>query len=142
MPSYPVIPDIPKGTLSGTISTALLPAGAVTITGTSGDVAHTAAVATLAAAVNKLTYLAGFSVYATGATNATVVDVTVADGAWTLTFPINVPASSAAVQLMPIARTFNPPLVASAPNTAIVVTCPTLGTGNTNCCVNVEGYQL
>jgi hypothetical protein len=38
--------------------------------------------------------------------------------------------------------TFNPPLPASADNTAIVLTLPSLGAGNTNAAVNVWGFQL
>lgn len=137
--AYPVVPLVPSSGLSITSS---YPAGAAAKNATSGDVAHTAAVATLPAAAGKTTYISGFSVVATGATSAVVVDVTVSDGTWTLTYPLNVPASSAAVQLQPLVVNFNPPLPASAANTTIIVTCPSLGTGNTNACTNAQGYQL
>jgi hypothetical protein len=38
--------------------------------------------------------------------------------------------------------TFDPPLPASADNTAIVVTLPALGAGNTNATANAWGFQL
>ncbi|WP_283807294.1 hypothetical protein [Bradyrhizobium sp. Tv2a-2] len=41
----------------------------------------------------------------------------------------------------PLDVQFNPPLPASAANTAITVSCPSLGSGNTNNSVNVYGYQ-
>ena len=40
----------------------------------------------------------------------------------------------------PILMTFTPPLQSSAVNTAIVVTVPALGVGNTNAAVNAHGY--
>lgn len=161
----PVIPDIPSANfqagniVQGHINTTHYiepnadgsmpvesvgpyPAGAVPKNATSGDHGAVSNAATLPAAPGKTTYIAGFSISATGATSATVVDVTVSDGTWTLTYPLNVPAASAAVQLALLKDTFIPPLPASAPNTAITVTCPNLGTGNTNCCVNAWGYQL
>ena len=140
--TYPVIPDVPAANINGTLTTASYPANATPINATSGDHGATSNAAALSGAANKTTYITGFEVFATGATSATVVDVTVSDGTWTLTYPLNVPASSAAVQLAPVSMRFNPPLPASAVNTAITVTCPSLGTGNTNACVNAEGFRL
>jgi uncharacterized membrane protein len=42
----------------------------------------------------------------------------------------------------PLIVSFVPPIPASAVNTAIVVTLPSLGIGNTNACVVAHGYQL
>jgi hypothetical protein len=140
--AYPVIPDVPQANVSGAYSTSSYPTGAVPKNATSGDVAHATAAATLAGTSGKTTYISGFSVVGCGATSATVVDVTVTDGTWTLTYPLNVPATSAAIQLTPLIINFNPPLAASAANTSIVVSCPTLGTGNTNNCTNAYGFQL
>lgn len=137
--AYPVVPLVPT---SGLNIVSGYPANAVAKNATSGDVAATSAVATLPAATGKTTYISGFSVVATGATSATVVDVTVSDGTWTLTYPLNVPATSAATQLTPLVVTFEPPLPASAADTTVVVTCPSLGTGNTHACANAQGYQL
>jgi len=162
--TLPVVPDVPSANFQagnivqghvnssnyvepnsdGSVSTAAepYPAGATPLNATSGDHGATSNAATLTPGSGKTAYLAGFDVVATGATSAVVVDVTVSDGTWTLTYPLNVPATSAAVQLAPLIRSFNPPLKASAANTAITVTCPSLGTGNTNCCVNAFGYKL
>ena len=140
--TYPVIPDVPSTAESETFAQSSYPSGATFLTATSGDNGNQSNAAVLAKASGKTGYLAGFDVYATGATSATKVDVTVTDGTWTLTYPLNVPASSAAVQLSPLQIRYNPPLQASAANTDITVTCPDLGTGNTNCCVNVMGYRV
>ena len=42
----------------------------------------------------------------------------------------------------PMHVSFNPPIPASAVNTAIVVSCPTLGAGNTHNAAVAHGYQL
>ena len=44
--------------------------------------------------------------------------------------------------IAPILLQFNPALVASATNTAIVVTLPALGAGNTNASVAAWGYKI
>jgi hypothetical protein len=41
----------------------------------------------------------------------------------------------------PLVVEFSMPLAASGPNTAIVVSFPSFGPGNTNAVVNVHGYQ-
>jgi hypothetical protein len=137
--AYPVVPLVPT---SGLNITSAYPANAVPKNATSGDVAASIAAATLPAASGKTTYITGFSVVGTGATSATVVDVTVSDGTWTLTYPLNVPATSAAIQLQPLVVNFGPALPASASNTTIVVSCPSLGAGNAHVCTNAQGYQL
>lgn len=162
--TLPVVPDIPSANfqagniVQGHVNTgnyiepnsdgsivadvAPYPAGATALNGTSGDHGHASNVATLTSSTGKTAYLSGFEVTATGATSAVVVDVVVTDGTWTMTYILNVPASSAAVQLTPLVVRFSPPLKASAANTNITVTCPDLGSGNTNCCVNAWGYKL
>lgn len=136
--AYPVVPAVPQ---SGLNIVSSYPANAVPKNATSGDVAHALASATLPAASGKTTYIAGFSVVGAGATAASIVDVTVTDGTWTLTYPLAVVAG-ATLQNTPIVHNFNPPLPASAANTTIVVSCPSLGSGNTNNCANAYGYQL
>lgn len=98
--------------------------------------------ATLAGAVGKTTFISGFVVTGAGATGASVVEVTVTGvaGVGTLRFKLAVPAG-AAVGLTPLVVTFNEPLAANAPNTAIVVTVPSLGAGNTAVAVAAWGFQ-
>jgi hypothetical protein len=133
---YPVTPDIPLNYV------ASYPAGAVPITAASGNVAAASAVATLAAAAGKTTYITGFAVTGTGATAAAAVSVTVAGvvtGTMTYTYAA---VAGVAVENTPLIVSFPEPIPASALNTAIVVTCPSLGSGNTNNTVNAYGFQL
>lgn len=132
---YPVIPDIPGQNM------APYPSGATPLVESSGDVAAATATATLPAAANKYTYITGFEITGSGATAASVIQATITDGTWTETFDLAVVAG-VTLQNAPLMRTFSPPLKASAPNTAITVSCPSLGSGNAHNCVNAEGYQL
>ena len=118
------------------------PAGAVPVHNSSGSVAASAAIATLAAAVGKTTYCTGFEISGAGATVAAVVTATLSGllgGTASYTY-----AAVAGVLLQnPIfAISFAMPLPANAINTAIVLTLPSLGIGNTNATVTVHGFQL
>lgn len=128
--------------VTGALLTASVASGTrVYTSGSSGNVANAAAVATLAAAAGLTTYISGFTVTGLGATAAGVVALTVAGlQGGTLTYNVPVPAG-ATVGLTPLSVVFNPPLPASAVNTAIVVTLPALGAGNTNAAVVATGYQ-
>jgi hypothetical protein len=113
---------------------------ATQVAASSGNVAAAVATATLPAVAGKTNYLSGFDVSAAGATAAAVVLLTVTgvvDGP--LTYVYTAPAG-ATVAAAPLRGTFNPPLPASAPNTAIAVSLPSLGTGNTNAAVNAYGF--
>lgn len=111
------------------------------LSSSSGNVAAASAVATLAAAAGKTTYIAGFSITGAGATAASVVLAALAGLlGGTQTYVVAVPAG-AAVGITPLRVDFNPPLPASAANTAITLTLPSLGAGNTNAAVNAWGYQ-
>lgn len=130
-------------TNSGAAGGVLAPTGASQIAATSGNVANATATATLAGAAGKTTYISGFQVYGTGATAAAVVSCTVTGivGPVTFTYPYAAVAG-VAVANTPLNVTFDPPLPASAANTAIVVSCPALGAGNTNNAVNANGFRL
>lgn len=114
----------------------------VAIAAASGNVANTAAVATLAAAVGKTTYITGFSITSSGATVGAVVLATLAGlvGGVTFTYVYAVMAG-AALGNATLHVDFAIPLPASAVNTAIVLTLPALGVGNTNAAVVIRGYQ-
>lgn len=111
------------------------------ITATSGNVANASAVATLPGAVGKTTYITDFECTASGATGALVVNLAITgtiSGGQTYTFVFPAGVTTAA---QPLLVTFPTPIPASATNTAIVVTLPAGGTGNTNAACNAQGYQ-
>jgi len=119
-----------------------LPAGAAALAASSGNVANGAAVATLSASSNgKTTYISGFTITASGATAASVVTATITGLlGGTLSYTISVPAG-VTTGIVPLSVAFNPPLPASAAQTAISVTLPALGAGNTNATVSASGFQ-
>lgn len=131
-----------SGTLGGG-SVRDIPVGATQIAASSGNVAAATATATLSGAANVTTYITGFTINGSGATAASVVNATVSNiiGSVTLTYPIAVVAGVTLGNQM-INVQFSPALPASATNTSIAVSCPTLGAGNTNNCVNAFGYRL
>lgn len=106
----------------------------------SGNVANAAAVATLAGAVGKSTWVTGFEITASGATAASVVTATltgILGGTMSYTFVVPAGITTAAT---PLIVSFNPPLPSSAANTPIAINLPALGAGNTNAAVNIHGY--
>lgn len=116
-------------------------AGAAPITASSGNVAAAVATATLAGAAGQTTYISGFEVTGAGATAGAVVNVTVTGTiSGTLTYTYTA-ATGATVPNQPLIVQFAPPIPASAVNTAIVVSCPSLGAGNTNNTVVAHGYR-
>lgn len=119
-----------------------IPLSATSVSASSGNVANASAAATIPAVAAKTNYITGFQITAGGATAAAVVSVTVTGLlGGTATFTFGVPAG-AGVPATPLVITFPNPLPASAVNTAIVVTCPALGAGNTNATVTAQGYVL
>ena len=108
----------------------------------SGNVANATAAATIPAVAGRLTYLTGLEVTGAGATAGSVVLLTVTGiQGGTATYAIAVP-TGATVGLTPLTISFAPPVPASAVNTAIVVSLPALGAGNTNACVVARGFSL
>lgn len=125
----------------GTQNTITSPVGAAFVGQSSGQVAAGVAVAVIGAQAGRTNFLTGFDVTGSGATAGSVVDVTVAGltGA-TLHYALVVPAG-AGVACQPLSVSFVPPFPASGPNTAITVSCPSLGAGSTNSAVNVRGFR-
>lgn len=132
-----------QGAYGGTgTNTAGVPAGATPITASSANVANASAVATLAAAAGKFTYITGFQLTASGATAGLAVTATVAGlVTGTLNFTFVFPAG-AAVAALPLLVSFPEPIPSSAVNTAVVVTLPAGGAGNTNATAAAQGFQL
>lgn len=118
------------------------PSGATPITASSGNVAAGVATATLAIAVGKTTYITGFEITSSGATVGLVVNPTVVGTiTGTLTYTYAAVAGALLVNT-PLIVAFPVAIPASAVNTAIVVSLPSLGIGNTNASVVAHGYQL
>lgn len=118
------------------------PAGAVPLIAGSGNVANASAVATLTPTATTTMYLAGFEITGSGATAGLPATVTVAGllgGTRSYTYNF---AIGALVGNTPLVVQFDPPLPASAVNTAIVVTCPASGVGGTNNTVVAHGFYV
>lgn len=106
----------------------------------SGNVANASAAATIPAVAGKTAYVTGFEITAGGATAAALVEATLAGiRGGTATYIFGAPAG-AAVQATPLIVKFQMPIPASAPNTAISITLPALGAGNTKAAVAIHGF--
>jgi hypothetical protein len=130
------VPTIPSSPYPGNATAVAVP-----INASSGNVAAGTAAATLAAAASKFTYMSGFQFTSSGSTAASVVVCTIT-GITTTKSYIVASALGALLANTPLIVQFNPPLQSSAVNTAIVASCPSLGTGNTNAVMTADGYQL
>lgn len=116
-----------------------LPAGAVQETA-QATTAASINTATLAASVGQNTYLLGFQISGGGATGASVIACTVTGlKGGTITIDVAIPGA-ATTQVGPVAPPIEWPLISSAQNTAIAVSCPSFGSGNTTAAVAAEGY--
>src|SRR4030095_4245371 len=136
-----VTPNVAYGDLSVSQISAY-PVGALPITETSGIVANAVASASFPVAEGLINYLAGFSITGSGATVGLPVTVTLTGlVTGTLSFVYCATAGSL-IANTPLFHTFVPALPASAVETAIAISCPALGLGNTMNVVNMWGYQL
>jgi hypothetical protein len=118
------------------------PVGAAAITASSGNVAAATATATLTAVSGKTTYITGFAVTGSGATVGLPVTVTITG---TITGTLHYTYAGVAGALLentPLIVNFPTPIPASGTGVNIVVSCPTLGTGNTNNTAVAYGYNL
>jgi hypothetical protein len=107
----------------------------------SGNVANAAAVATLPGVAGQTTFITGFEVTATGSTAVLIVLVTVAGIlGGTKTYEFVFPAGVTTLA-NPLVVEFSRPIPASAVNTAITVTLPAGGAGNTNAAATAHGFQ-
>jgi hypothetical protein len=118
------------------------PSGSIPKSASSGNVANASAVATIAAPANGRNYVTGFVITATGATAGAVVLATLTGLAGgTMTFVYVAPAG-ALLGAEPYVIPFSSALPASADGTAVTLTLPALGAGNTNAAVVLTGYTL
>lgn len=121
---------------------SLAPANYQQVGATSGNVAAAIATASLPVVAGRTTYLTSFDLTGSGATAGAAVIVTITGLAIGTQSYIYTAATGATVGNTPLSIQFPNPLPASAVNTPIVITCPSLGAGNTNNVVNIRGYQL
>ena len=113
------------------------------LTSSSGNVSNATAIATLAGAAGKTTYIQGFVVTGSGSTVALPVTATVT-GTVGGTMHFTYCASSGVLlgNSPLIVDLSGCPISASAQNTAISVSCPAMGLGNTNNAVVEYGFQI
>ena len=123
-------------------SNPVLPATATMVNANSGNQANANAIAAMPAVAGKTNYLTGFMVTAAGSTAGLVVNITITGllgGTITLTFVF---PAGVLIGATPIIYSLPFPLPASAPNTAITLTLPAGGLGNTNAAVNIQGFVV
>lgn len=125
--------------VAGTLKVGQVPLGTAVSAG--ANVAASANNQTLAAVAAKMNYLAGFAVTGLGATGAGSITVTTTGLANNLSFVVPIPAGATAA-VAPLVVQFNPPLPASAVNTAIVVLVPSFGAGNTTASASAWGFLI
>jgi len=124
------------------VAVSPFPFGATPINGASGNVVNAQAQAVLAGASGKTTYITGLTVSGGGSTAGGGVTVQIAGLlGGTIFFPIMIP-TGATVPMQGLQLNFNPPLPASATNTAITPTLPAAGAGSTHAGIAATGYQL
>jgi len=133
------------GSISGVgaaLDVAEIPVMATALNVSSGNVANAIASAAIPAKAGQAAYVTGFQITASGATAAAVVNATLAGVAGgTMTFTFVFPAG-VGVGALPLIVSFSPAVAASGPNTALTLSLPAGGAGNTNAAVNVQGFYL
>jgi hypothetical protein len=95
---------------------------------------------TFASAAGKRNFICGFDITGLGATAATFVEATLAGLGTTMKFGVVVPAG-ATVGITPVRVTFPWPMPASADATAITLSVPSFGSGNTKAVASMWGFQ-
>lgn len=119
-----------------------IPSDATWMNASSGNVANASAAATLSATSGKTCYVTGIEISFGGASVAANIVAALSGLAGGTISYICVVPGTVTNPTVPLTVQFNPPLPASAANTAITITLPALGTGNTHACVNIHGYKI
>lgn len=118
-----------------------IPADATPLVVGSGNVANAVAAASLPAVAGETNYITGFEITGSGATAGLPVDVTVVGLIGGVTLHYNYTfAVGVLLPNQPLLIEFPNPIPASAVNTAITVSCPAGGAGNTRNAVVVHGF--
>lgn len=122
------------------ITSPFISSPSAVVQASSGNVANATAAATIPAVAAKTNFLEGVQITAGGATAGQCVNATVVGllgGTITYTY---CSATGAGLPSPSLVVAFNPPLPASAVNTAITLSVPALGTGNTNAAASIQGF--
>lgn len=122
------------------VTSEAYPDGGVVISASSGNVAAAVAAATLPAVAGKTNFLTGFTVTGAGATAGLPVLVTITGVLGGTQTYVYCAAAGVLVANVPLVIQFPYPLQATGTNVAIVVSCPSLGSGNTNNTTVAYGY--
>lgn len=117
------------------------PANSVPVLATSGTVAAAAATATMPATSGWKNYVQGVRCSGGGATAASIVTLTLSGTFNNIVQTVAVPAGVTAA-IVPVEFNFVPALPASDSNTAIVVSMPSLGAGNTVASCHIWGFRI
>lgn len=126
---------------AGAAGAAGYPAGATPVGATSGTVANATASASLPAAVGKRTYVTSLQITGSGATAAGIATASLGALGGPYSYSLGVVAG-ASLANPAFVLNFNPPLPATADNTAITLAIPALGAGNVASQVSLQGFQL
>lgn len=139
--------DMGDGTWAEVVSTSAGAAGAASYPAGATPVAQSTtttnanSVATLPAAVGKTTYVTHISISGLAPTAATGVGHNLAGVlGGSISYYVGLPALPGHVPVLDIS--FNPPLPASAANTAIVLTANAFGAGSAAQNATIQGFQL
>lgn len=95
----------------------------------------------LAAGVGLRTHLCGFQVTGLGATGASAIEIVTTGLATNLKWKLAIPAG-ATVGVTPLCVNLPIPVPASADNTAIGISVPSFGSGNTAAAISVVGFRV
>jgi len=111
------------------------------VVASSGNVANAVASAAITPSATQRAYTTGFEITGLGATSAATVLATLGSliGSVTFTYIIEVP-SGVTTALTTLSVHFDQPIPAASVGTAITISVPAFGSGNTNVCVNLEGF--
>lgn len=107
-----------------------------------GTGAASAIVLTVPATPNAVNQVSGFTVSGTGATAGSTIVITLAGvqgGTQSYEYVVPAGVTTAAPTL---SISFNPPIQASGPNTAITLTVPSFGAGNTNAAAELNAQTV
>jgi hypothetical protein len=126
LPTFPASPGATGGPPSALIQT--------------GNAANATVAFSFTAVAGKTNYVTSLLLCCGGATAGSIIDITlVGVSGSTVHIPYPVP-TGATVANLPVQLNFNPPLAATAPNTAINFSMPAAGAGNTNQSATMVGF--
>lgn len=96
---------------------------------------------TITAPAAQTAYVQGFTVTGVGATAASAITVTLADGTNTMKFTLLIPAG-ATTAITPLTYTFSQPFPAATTGATWTLSVPSFGAGNTNASATLYGFTV